>query len=487
VKATTQIFLSYAREDEGKVESLYQRFSDTGVKPWMDKKDILPGEIWRSSVQKAIRRSDFFLACLSVNSLKRGFLQREIKEALDIRQEMLDSDIYLIPVRLEDCEVPEGLCDFQWVNLFEEDGWTRLMEAIQMGGDWDPDAREQILRERINLYVERKQWRPAIEAALRRIDILPLTEPSDEQHERHRLLNDLMKAACEELAQLYVRCAEADLALDNLEGAVDSYEKAEQLCQKIEDWQGMREIQAALAETYERWAEVRAEVHRWADAIKHYQSALMLYEKLGSPANIALTQYHLGRLRKEQPEKPEAVSCFEKCLEYRRDNEGEFLIPFKIILSAYKEIIQARLGEREFHLAVLQFCKKADDLFIAGQTQDAIDAAQEALRLSRAQAQELIFDSQLCLGRLLMESGKWERAIDEYEVVLEMAGSLGDEKARIEILDRLKQAVKKYRVDLKLAETQGDKKVQNEIQNYLDRLQKVLFQGYSGHEHAPAS
>ena len=33
VKATAQVFLSYAREDEGKVEELYQKLSDVGFKP----------------------------------------------------------------------------------------------------------------------------------------------------------------------------------------------------------------------------------------------------------------------------------------------------------------------------------------------------------------------------------------------------------------------------------------------------------------------
>jgi hypothetical protein len=129
-----QIFLSYAREDEEKVEQLYQRLADAGFKPWMDTKDILPGERWESCIQNAIRNSDFFLACLSANSVtKRGFIQKENREALNIWKEKLDSDIYLIPVRLEDCEVPESLGGFQWVNPFEEDGWTRLVRAIQAG------------------------------------------------------------------------------------------------------------------------------------------------------------------------------------------------------------------------------------------------------------------------------------------------------------------------------------------------------------------
>jgi hypothetical protein len=129
-----QIFLCYARPDQRKVEKLYDRLSDSGFSPWMDKKDILPGEIWEATIQKAIRGSDFFLMCLSANSVnRRGQIQKEVKQALDIWKEKLDSDIYLIPVRLEDCVVPESLRRFQWVNLFEEDGWTLLVKAIQAG------------------------------------------------------------------------------------------------------------------------------------------------------------------------------------------------------------------------------------------------------------------------------------------------------------------------------------------------------------------
>jgi regulator of protease activity HflC (stomatin/prohibitin superfamily) len=133
-KATVELFLSYARLDAEKVEELYQDLSDAGFKPWMDKKDIWPGEKWELAIKKAIRGSAFFLACLSSNSVdKRGMIQKEIKEALNVWEEKLDSDIYVIPVRLEDCKIPESLLDFEWVNLFEEDGWERLVKAIQIG------------------------------------------------------------------------------------------------------------------------------------------------------------------------------------------------------------------------------------------------------------------------------------------------------------------------------------------------------------------
>jgi formylglycine-generating enzyme required for sulfatase activity len=100
----------------------------------MNQEDIYPGEQWQGSIARAIQQSDFFVACLSTHAVsRRGFLQREIKGALERWQEKLQSDIYLIPARLEPCEVPEELRDFQWVDLYQDRGWTRLFRGLQVG------------------------------------------------------------------------------------------------------------------------------------------------------------------------------------------------------------------------------------------------------------------------------------------------------------------------------------------------------------------
>ncbi len=131
-----RIFLSYAREDEKQVKQLYKDLISADFSPWMDTEDLLPGESWRAGIENAIKHSAIFLACLSLHSVgKRGFIQKEIKYALDVQDEMLESDIYLIPVRLEDCVVPERLRDHQWVDLFDEDGLSRLLIAIYEGLD----------------------------------------------------------------------------------------------------------------------------------------------------------------------------------------------------------------------------------------------------------------------------------------------------------------------------------------------------------------
>ena len=129
-----RIFLSYAREDESAVEVLYQRLTKEGFEPWMDRHDILPGERWDTSIESAIQKSDFFLACLSTRSVgKRGVIQRELEDALNAWQGMSLRDIYLIPVRLEECDIPRILRHLQWLDLFEGEGWARLLKAIQVG------------------------------------------------------------------------------------------------------------------------------------------------------------------------------------------------------------------------------------------------------------------------------------------------------------------------------------------------------------------
>jgi len=45
----------------------------------------------------------------------------------------LEEDIYLIPVLFEHCQIPEELQKFQWIELHQEDGWTKLMDAIRVG------------------------------------------------------------------------------------------------------------------------------------------------------------------------------------------------------------------------------------------------------------------------------------------------------------------------------------------------------------------
>lgn len=127
-----RIFLCHSSDDKPRVQDLYKRLCDDGFKPWIDKEDLLPGQDWHQEITRAVRDSDVVAVCLSRNSVnKRGYVQREIKFALDVADEQPEDTIFIIPLKLEECDVPTQLKRWQWVNLFEDTGYERLIRALR--------------------------------------------------------------------------------------------------------------------------------------------------------------------------------------------------------------------------------------------------------------------------------------------------------------------------------------------------------------------
>jgi hypothetical protein len=110
---------------------LHQRLRAGGLQPWLDEEDLLPGQDWRLEIPKAVRAADVVIVCLSRASIsKTGFVQEEIKLALDAADQQPEGAIFLIPLKLEECDIPTRLRRWQWVNFFEEKGYDKLMRAL---------------------------------------------------------------------------------------------------------------------------------------------------------------------------------------------------------------------------------------------------------------------------------------------------------------------------------------------------------------------
>jgi hypothetical protein len=114
------IFISYAREDERTARQVYADLVRAGFRPWLDREHLDPGSQWEVEIAKAIKSSDVFLALVSSKSLnKKGYVQKEMRLALAVQEELPSEQSYLIPARLDDCR-PEDqrLREVTWVDLF---------------------------------------------------------------------------------------------------------------------------------------------------------------------------------------------------------------------------------------------------------------------------------------------------------------------------------------------------------------------------------
>jgi len=127
-----KIFLCHSSNDKPAVRKLYKSLVEDGFSPWLDEEDILGGQVWDAEIRKAVRSADVVIVCLSNGSVtKAGYVQKEIRFALDIAEEQPEGSIYMVPVKLEDCGVPDSLSKWQWVSLFEEAGYKRLLRALR--------------------------------------------------------------------------------------------------------------------------------------------------------------------------------------------------------------------------------------------------------------------------------------------------------------------------------------------------------------------
>jgi 3',5'-cyclic AMP phosphodiesterase CpdA len=131
-----RVFLCHSSDDKQDVMGWYRKLEDRGVDPWIDKEKILPGQDWELVITKAIRETDVVLVFLSSRSVnKRGFVQREIRSAVEAAQELPEDSIFIIPGRLEPInisEIPEALRRYQLVDLFESQGFDSLMRSLQV-------------------------------------------------------------------------------------------------------------------------------------------------------------------------------------------------------------------------------------------------------------------------------------------------------------------------------------------------------------------
>lgn len=160
-----RVFLCHASQDKPAVRKLYMYLKQHGIQPWLDREDLLPGQDWEVEIPKALFASDVILVCLSKHSVnKEGYVQKEIAFALDKALEKPEGTIFIIPVKLEECDVPNRLKRYQWVEYFQADGRIRLLTSLNiraqsLSADVLPVFLEAVSRERKVGFVNTINWR----------------------------------------------------------------------------------------------------------------------------------------------------------------------------------------------------------------------------------------------------------------------------------------------------------------------------------------
>ena len=127
-----QVFLTYAHSDKKAVRQIYHRLIRNQINTWLDEKELIPGQDWKHEIRQAILRSKIVIVCLSKQFNKQGgFRHEELQIALEKARSFPEGEIFIVPARLEKCDLPEPLRQWQCVDLFEADGFRKLLRALK--------------------------------------------------------------------------------------------------------------------------------------------------------------------------------------------------------------------------------------------------------------------------------------------------------------------------------------------------------------------
>jgi hypothetical protein len=109
-----RIFVSYARQDSGAIESIKQAIEGMGQELWFDR-ELKGGQQWWDVILEQIRSCDVFMFALSPHSAKSKACRLELEYAIDTNRPLLPIMVRTVDARL----FPERLANYQYVDYRE--------------------------------------------------------------------------------------------------------------------------------------------------------------------------------------------------------------------------------------------------------------------------------------------------------------------------------------------------------------------------------
>jgi hypothetical protein len=134
---TLNVFISYAKENQTIAENYYTWLEKEGFSPWLDIKKLKGGQNWELEIDRALQKANVVVLLMSSTSVnKRGFVQREVKDALDNLRYKRPEDIYIIPIKIEQCDVPDYISNkIQFIDNINNENFEHIKNSLLLAAE----------------------------------------------------------------------------------------------------------------------------------------------------------------------------------------------------------------------------------------------------------------------------------------------------------------------------------------------------------------
>jgi hypothetical protein len=136
-----KVFVSHASEDKERfVLSFAEKLRQKGIDAWLDKWEMLPGDSLVDKIfEEGIKESKAVIVVLSKFSVEKPWVREELNAAVVKR---INTGSKLIPIVLDDCNVPEVLNATVWERIYNladyQSEFDRIVAAINGTTDKPP-------------------------------------------------------------------------------------------------------------------------------------------------------------------------------------------------------------------------------------------------------------------------------------------------------------------------------------------------------------
>ncbi len=122
IKRKLKVFLSHAPGDLSAARELYGQLAAEGwLDVWFGEERLGPGVDTNLEIERAISTTDLAIVCISKDATTQsGLFQKELRLILDAEQNVPAGTIFVVPLKLEECEPLFQLRHKQFASYFGE-------------------------------------------------------------------------------------------------------------------------------------------------------------------------------------------------------------------------------------------------------------------------------------------------------------------------------------------------------------------------------
>jgi len=113
-----RLLIYHSSKDKAFANCLYADLVEQGHSPWLDDRDIKPGQSIPKEIQKALKYADYILVLLSQNSIISDWVAAEWEAAS--WDEVTNQNVKIIPLLIENRDIPSLLKTKKYIDFRED-------------------------------------------------------------------------------------------------------------------------------------------------------------------------------------------------------------------------------------------------------------------------------------------------------------------------------------------------------------------------------